>query len=395
MNSLSQNKQRRSVDFAAFPFLLKLVMMIGLLLLLVLVRLLLAMFVDSVLINVIVLVPLLLSAWLFGAVGGATFGLLLFVLWTIFQITNVELIADPGPGNSLIGLIAITLVGSLFGRVRDAGKRAQLELQQRKEAEEALRQSEARYRLMADNALKANRAKSDLLAKVSHELRTPLTAIIGYTELVEEGVYGPLTEKQKQFLVKALGSAEHLKQMVGDLLDLARLEQGKETLDIQPFVLADLVDGVVSEMSVLAKEKALALDVAIAEDVPVILPGDAKRLRQILTNLVSNAIKFTEKGRVQVRLFCPNKTHWAMQVADTGTGISAAAQAHIFEPFHQAESASGSKQGGIGLGLALVKQFALLMGGDVSLESQLGFGSTFTVKLPLTPASSQEMLPFA
>jgi PAS domain S-box-containing protein len=245
------------------------------------------------------------------------------------------------------------------------------------------KEAEAVVALARDQALETSRLKTELLAKVSHELRTPLGAILGFAELLEAGVYGSLSDKQQQVTIRIIDSTQYLTSLVNELLDQAQLEAGRLKLNIQSFAPADLVDDTLIRMGVLARAKGLSLTSDIAADVPPALWGDSARLQQILVNLVSNAIKFTPTGAVRMRLYCPDADHWAMQVSDTGSGIPVEAQTYIFEPFRQVDGSVTRAHAGTGLGLSIVKQLTTVMGGEITLKSEIGQGSTFTVSLPL------------
>jgi signal transduction histidine kinase len=245
------------------------------------------------------------------------------------------------------------------------------------------KEAEAVVALARDQALETSRLKTELLSKVSHELRTPLGAILGFAELLEAGVYGPLSDKQQQVTIRIIDSTQYLTTLVNELLDQAQLEAGRLKLNIQPFAPANLVDDILVKMGVLARAKGLSLTSDIAADVPSALWGDTARLQQILVNLVSNAIKFTSVGAVRVQLYRPDTGHWALQVSDTGSGIPAEAQAYIFEPFRQVDGSITRPHPGTGLGLSIVKQLTTLMGGEITLKSEIGQGSTFTISLPL------------
>jgi signal transduction histidine kinase len=252
------------------------------------------------------------------------------------------------------------------------------------EAEVAVRkQSEISLAQARDQAVAASRFKSQLLAKVSHELRTPLGAIMGYTELLQNGVFGPLSQQQQGVTAEVIDSTDYLAKLVNELLDQAQNESGAMRLHIRPVAPADILQYVEAQLGVLAQNKGLLLATEMDEDVPLLLMGDYERLQQIVVNLVGNAIKFTDSGRVRVRLFRPDPAHWAIEVADTGAGIPQEAQIYIFEPFRQVNDSMTRQQGGTGLGLAIVQQLAGLMGGQITLESKIGVGSTFTVVLPL------------
>ena len=251
---------------------------------------------------------------------------------------------------------------------------------ERKQYETAL--AEAR-----DRALEASRLKSRLLANVSHELRTPLGAIMGYSEILHDGLMGELTEEQKNILMKITDSSVYLTDLVTDLLDQAQIEAGKVILKIEPFEVAEMVERVRDKVSRLAEKKGIALYTEIADDVPDVLSGDSKRLTQVLVNLVNNALKFTETGSVSIHIKRQGAAHWALSVSDTGPGIPIEAQSFIFDSFRQVDDSSTRRHGGAGLGLSIVKQLVTVMGGVVNVESRLGEGSTFTVVLPLVPQS--------
>jgi PAS domain S-box-containing protein len=231
------------------------------------------------------------------------------------------------------------------------------------------------------------RMKSAFVSMVSHELRTPLTAVLGFSEMLYEAVYGPLSDVQQGVLKRIMVNGRVLLDLVNNLMDQAQLETGILKLRIAPFTLADLIGDVMNTMEGLAQAKNLKLTSHIAEDVPARLSGDQQRLRQILINLVSNAIKFTDRGTVKVRVYRPDAAHWALEVSDTGRGIPADAQAYVFDRFRQVDDPATRTQVGAGLGLSIVKQMAALMGGEVALKSEVGKGSTFTVVLPLVPSA--------
>ena len=234
-----------------------------------------------------------------------------------------------------------------------------------------------------NQAMEADRLKSQLLTSVSHELRTPINAIQGYSQLLLENVYGELAEEQRTTLRRVQLNTTQLQGMVNNLLDRAQLEQGKLTLRNSPFSPADFLESSHAALNILATSKGLTLTREIAPDVPPTLSGDVLRLQQILFNLTSNALKFTEKGGVHARIFLPDATHWALEVSDTGIGIPEDAQPQVFAPFWQVDSSATREYRGSGLGLSIVKQLSDLMGGVITLKSQPGQGSTFTIVFPL------------
>jgi signal transduction histidine kinase len=232
-------------------------------------------------------------------------------------------------------------------------------------------------------AVEAERLKGQLLTSVSHELRTPINAVQGYSQLLMEDTFGPLSGEQKMTMRRILLNTTQLQGMVNNLLDRAQIEQGKLMLRNAPFSPADFIESAHAALNILALSKGLELTSEIASDVPEMLIGDTLRLQQILFNLTSNALKFTEQGHVHIKIFMPDANHWALEVSDTGIGIPIEAQSHIFATFWQVDSSATREHRGSGLGLAIVKQLADLMGARVTLTSQLGSGSKFTVIFPM------------
>lgn len=228
----------------------------------------------------------------------------------------------------------------------------------------------------------ADRLKTKFLANVSHELRTPLTSIIGFAEVLRAGHYGQLSDKQERVVVRIVANGQHLLSLINNLLDRTQLEAGAFKLHRATFITTELLDVIPSTLNVLAETKGLSLTTEVADDVPAVLEGDLQRLRQILINLVGNGIKFTEQGGVHVRLYCPDGESWAIDVADTGPGIPAESQSRLFGAFQQIDDPAGRSQKGFGLGLYIVKELALLMGGRAELTKTSLAGTTFTVIFP-------------
>ncbi|MBC7812016.1 MAG: HAMP domain-containing protein [Burkholderiales bacterium] len=240
--------------------------------------------------------------------------------------------------------------------------------------------------LAHEQTKEALRLKTQILANVSHDARTPLSAIVGYSEILAEHVDGNLNEQQQNAVTRIAVNADQLLRFINNLLDTAQMEANKLQLSPTDFALTDLVDVLESNVSVSARAKGLDFAITIDQDVPLILNGDFARLEQIILNLVTNAIKFTERGKVAVRVYLHDAEHWAAAVSDTGSGIPLEAQAYIFEAFWQVDgSASRSQNRGVGLGLSIVRQLVIMMGGQMHLDSELGRGSTFTLVLPLVP----------
>ncbi len=245
------------------------------------------------------------------------------------------------------------------------------------------KQVEVELALARDQALEGSRLKSQLLARVSHELRTPLGAILGYTEMLEAGVYGALSAQQRAATAEILESTGSLTRLVNQLLDQAQLDGGQLSLKLSIFSPTDIIKPIQSQMKVLAQAKGLTLTTDISPDLPPKISGDIARLQQIVINLVSNAIKFTQAGQITVSLYRPDPNHWAIQVYDTGLGVPEEAKSFIFEPFRQVDGSLTRKYGGSGLGLSIVKQLTELMNGQITVERNGDLGSTFTVLLPL------------
>ncbi len=230
-------------------------------------------------------------------------------------------------------------------------------------------------------AVAASKAKSDFLARMSHELRTPLAAIIGYGELLEDGITGPVTVEQKRQLGRIRSSANHLLAIIDEILTLARMEAGKEKAVMHEIDVGDLMESVATMAEPLAAAKGLGFTL---QPVPAgtLMKTDPVKLRQVLLNLLSNGVKYTDKGDLAVNAELSDG-RISFFVRDTGIGVDESHLAQIFEPFWQVEQTTTRRAGGTGLGLAVTRQFVELLGGTLSVESEVGAGSTFTVSLPL------------
>lgn len=289
---------------------------------------------------------------------------------------------------------------------------ARLLLHERRQARKLAERSRELERLSSE-LLRANRMKNEFLASVSHELRTPLNAIVGFVDLLREGVYGELAPRQVKPVERIEASANHLRNLVDQILDLAKMAAGRldvhpEILEIRPFIL-----DVASEVESLVSEKGLQLSLAMGSSLPRIRT-DPTHLRQILVNLIGNAVKYTPAGTIVVRtrsvplaeavsiglpddpeLVAQSDPWLAIQVVDQGVGIAPADLTRIFEEFEQADAGSrtDSPNRGTGLGLAISRRLARLLRGDITVTSEVGRGSTFTLWLPivesavLTPAA--------
>ena len=251
----------------------------------------------------------------------------------------------------------------------------------------AIKQAQEALRIALDQALEASRAKSQLLSKVSHELRTPLGGILGYAELMRDDTFGELNTGQRKAALEIIESVNYLTNMVNELLDEAQIQANTTILQEATFSTIALLQQSTSGMEILAGKKGLEFKTSMDPQLPHKLRGDERRLRQIIINLIGNAIKFTKAGSVSIQLLRPTDEYWEIQVADTGLGIPKEAQAYVFEPFRQVHNTITRDNRGIGLGLSITKQLVELMGGRISLESEIGQGSTFTVILPLHPGT--------
>lgn len=269
----------------------------------------------------------------------------------------------------------------LLGEIGERQK-AEQELQEhRQHLEKQVTDRTAELVSAKEVAEAANRAKSVFLANMSHEFRTPLNAILGFSDILRRDA--GLSESQKETLAIIHKSGDHLLGLINDVLDIAKIEAGRIVLESAPFDLGGMILDITDMLRVRARDKGLQLLVDQSSEFPRYIVGDEARLRQILINLISNAIKATEKGGITLRMGVKRNQidHLIMEVEDTGMGIASADKAKVFEAFVQV--GSQAKQQGTGLGLAITRQFVELMGGQLSLTSTVGQGSTFRVELPV------------
>lgn len=289
-----------------------------------------------------------------------------------------------------------------------------LVLERREVSRIADRSSELEH--LSTELLRANRAKSEFLANVSHELRTPLNAIVGFVDLLRDGVYGPLNARQAGPVERIEASANHLRHLVDQVLDLAKMAAGRLEVHAEPIELRPFVFDVVSEVEPLMTEKGLSFSLAVGASLPRVRT-DPTHLRQILINLLGNAVKFTTDGGISIRgrlvrrnsgnhsssvqpmitdlAATTSKTErpWiVLQVADSGIGIPEKDRERIFDEFEQVNAGprGDSIRRGTGLGLSISRRLARLLGGDITVESEMGRGSVFTVWLPVDPADLRE-----
>lgn len=236
------------------------------------------------------------------------------------------------------------------------------------------------------------KARENFLANMSHEIRTPMNAISGFTEQV---LKSPLDSEQKDQLEIVKKSADHLLKIINDILDFAKIQAGKLSMEQVGFRPEEAVNDVLVLMKLQAKNKNIRIESRIAPDLPEILIGDVVRFRQILLNLISNAVKFTEQGEISIRVSVPhreeNKTVLKIEIADTGIGIPEEKLAHIFEEFEQAHNGISQKYGGTGLGLTITKKLVEMQGGVINILSKLSGGTTVTVSIPFATGSEADL----
>lgn len=244
--------------------------------------------------------------------------------------------------------------------------------------------------LTAQRVAKENsRLKSEFLSTMSHELRTPLNAIEGFTSIMLSGMGIELNPRATDMVQRVSSNSKRLLSLINDFLDLSRIESGRLDLVNSSLSLTALAQKWHSEVSVLADEKGLDFDIVVDPALPPTILGDEDALSKIAINLLGNAFKFTQQGQVKMELSCID-TGWKMSVSDTGIGIPIHAREYIFEEFRQVDGSSKRLYGGTGLGLSLVQKLSRAMGGNVSVQSEVGKGSTFTVTLPLNTATIEE-----
>jgi PAS domain S-box-containing protein len=273
------------------------------------------------------------------------------------------------------------------GLVSDITERKRLDVE-RQLYEEQLERQNAKLLRLQSLAESASRAKSEFLANISHEIRTPLTAILGFSELLAETGLSPQERWENFQIIRRNG--RHLLQLINDVLDLSKIEAGQMRVDIAPCELRPLIEDLQSTFLPLARERGLDFVVQRIEPLPDSIPTDAHRLRQILCNLLSNALKFTPRGRITLTVECSSSPQDAtrrlrLQVIDSGVGIAPDVLSRLFIPFTQADSSTTRTSGGTGLGLCISRKFARKLGGDITVTSQLGQGSVFTVEIDAGP----------
>ena len=264
-------------------------------------------------------------------------------------------------------------------------------IEELRRANAALVESNAELERQYVAALEARRLKDEFLANMSHELRTPLTAVLGYTYLIQEGLAGPLTEEQRTTLAQVTSASERLLTLIDDLLDLTSLKRGEVTIHIDAFDPVEALHEAIA--STRGRHKDVALHVDVSETMSVPMQSDRRKVVRILGNLLSNAFKFTSRGEIRASVTV-SEGRVRFTVRDTGIGIAHGAQDLIFDEFRQVDGSVTRRYGGSGLGLALSRRLARLLGGDITLRSTPDEGSTFVVELPVeyVPDAAREAL---
>jgi signal transduction histidine kinase len=268
---------------------------------------------------------------------------------------------------------------------------SQLHIEATLETNRELEDQNRRLETMNARLKELDRLKSSFLATVSHELRTPLTSIMGYSEMLSQGLAGPINDEQSEYVQTILDKSEALLKLISSILDISQIEAGKVRLTFEPVDVSEVIRSSLTSVAPQAQKRSIVLQLSVPER-QTRGTADREKLRQTVVNLLANAVKFTpERGKVTIMLteiaFQPelNAEGYRISVDDTGVGIPPEHHERIFQSFYQVDSSSTREFGGAGLGLSIVKSFVEGHGGCVSVQSEVGRGSRFTVVLPTTP----------
>ncbi len=307
-------------------------------------------------------------------VGVAVGHLLTRRLNRVTQSAELLALGDQSARTGVSGRDEVGVLGASFDKMADAIERHTVEL------EERIAERTSELLQAKDEAEEANRAKSEFLSNMSHELRTPLNSIIGFTGIVKGGMAGDVNEEQGKQLELVDKSARHLLGLINNILDLSKIEAGKSEVVLKRFMLSDVIDEVSLQTKVLFDEKGIVLR-AQSDSCRVGVLSDREKIFNILLNLISNAIKFTERGSVTVSCLVHGED-LELRVVDTGIGIETAHQQEIFDAFKQGSIGDSRTHQGTGLGLTISQEFARMLNGSIEIESEPGKGSAFMLKLP-------------
>lgn len=286
--------------------------------------------------------------------------------------TELPIEISLSPLKTSTGILATAAIRDISDR-----KRIEEELKQAREVAEA-----------------ANRSKSQFLANMSHEIRTPLAGILGYSEMI--ALYCHTDEERRSYMEKIRRCSDNLTELINEILDLSKVEAGALNVESLPNALVSEIENTVGILQSRASEKGVALEVLYERPLPPQMLTDATRFRQILSNTVGNAIKFTDQGKVTLRTYLSKKNaaEICFEIRDTGCGLTPEQQERLFQPFAQADSSTTRKYGGTGLGLALSRRLARALGGDLTLDESIpGKGSVFTLRLPLLDLATDTTSP--
>ncbi|MFL5343917.1 MAG: ATP-binding protein [Hyalangium sp.] len=299
------------------------------------------------------------------------------------EAVGSQVLSDSGEPTSIVTLLHDRTEAQEKARLLEQLTTASSELEAKVHTATAeLAEQNEKLRRQALQLEQASAAKSQFLANMSHEFRTPLNAILGYTSMLLQGVSGEMTPQQKRNLQRIDSNGRHLLQVINEILDITRIEAGRMPLNLSDFVLSELIAEVVAELDPIVARSRLAVSTSLAPELPE-LHGDRQKVKQIVLNLLSNALKFTHEGSVQIAAAYEMATSTlTISVKDTGIGIAPEHLEKIFEDFQQVDSSPTRAYGGTGLGLSICRRLAAMMGGRVTVQSEPGQGSTFTLHLP-------------
>jgi signal transduction histidine kinase len=296
----------------------------------------------------------------------------------------------------LVSLFFVFMISDFYNERLRAEEHRSMNLILRRQTK-ALRQAKSELEEKANQLLSASKYKSEFIANMSHELRTPLNSILLLSQMIRENEYGNYKEQDISYADVIHKSGNELLRIINDVLDLSKVEAGKMDILFDLAAIEDLIHLMRYELEPMAQEKGLSIEVYSANDVPASIVTDVFRLRQILRNLLMNAIKFTEQGKIGIKVEVSNgvdadkqqSPYIVFTVYDTGIGISEDQKKLVFEAFHQEDGAFNRKFGGTGLGLSISIQLAKLLGGTITLQSTKGEGSRFSLHLPIQPLQGQ------